>query len=115
LEHLQELRQLEKLDLYDTGITDAGLEHLKGLRQLQELGLSGTEVTDAGLEHLKGLRQLRTLDLSFTKVKGPLDPTERESHGPQFVGLDADPVDVYAVPLGLSQQPEGGGLEELIL
>jgi Leucine-rich repeat (LRR) protein len=87
------LRQLQKLDLYDTGITDAGLEHLKGLRQLQELNLSGTAVTDAGLEHLKGLKQLRMLDLSFTKVKGLLEPTERESHGPQFVGLDADPVD----------------------
>jgi hypothetical protein len=92
LEHLKELRQLEKLDLYDTGITDAGLEHLKGLQQLQELGLSGTEVSDAGLEHLKGLRLLRTLDLSFTNVTGPLDPTERESHGPQLVGLDMDLV-----------------------
>ena len=114
LEHLKGLRQLEKLDLYDTGITDAGLEHLKGLRQLQKLGLSGTEVTDAGLEHLKGLRQLRTLDLRLTKVKGRLDPTERESQGPQFVGLDADAVDGYAVLLGLGQQPEAGGLGELI-
>jgi hypothetical protein len=115
LKCLAGLRQLEKLDLYDTAVTDAGLEHLKGLRQLQELDLSGTAVTDAGLEHLKGLRQLRTLDLSFTKAKGPLGPTERESHGPQFVGLDADPVDGHAVPLGLGQQPEAGGLGELIL
>ena len=44
-----------------------------------------------------------------------LDPTERKSHGPQFVGLDADPVDGYAVPLGLGQQPEASGLGELIL
>jgi DNA-binding NtrC family response regulator len=36
------------------------------------------------------LRQLRTLDLSFTSVKGPRNPTEREKHGPQFVGLDMD-------------------------
>jgi hypothetical protein len=106
------LRQLQKLDLYDTGITDAGLEHLKGLWQLQELGLSGTEVTDAGLEHLKGLRQLRRLDHSCTKVKGPWDPIERESQGLPIVGLDADG---YAVPLELGQQPEAGGLEELIL
>jgi len=76
----------------------------------EKLYISHTEVTDAGLEHLKGLRQLQTLDLSFAKVKGLLDPTERESHGPQCVGLDADPVDGYAVPLGLGQQPEGGVL-----
>jgi hypothetical protein len=61
------------------------------------------------------MRQIRTLDLSITKVKDLSDPTERESHGPQFVGLDADPVDGYAVPLGFGQQPEAGGLGELIL
>jgi hypothetical protein len=55
------------------------------------------------------------LDLSCTKVKGLLDPTERELHGPQFVGLDADPVDGHAVPLGLGQQSESDGLGELIL
>jgi len=60
------------------------------------------------------LRQLRTLDVSFAKVKGLLDPIERESQGPQLVGLDADPVDGYALPLGLGQQPEAGGLGELI-
>jgi hypothetical protein len=53
------------------------------------------------LEHLKGLRQLRTLDLSFTKVKGPLDPTEREPWGPPIVGLGADPVERCAAGLGL--------------
>ena len=96
-------------------LDDAALECLKGLPQLRKLDLSHTEVTDAGLEHLKGLRQLRTLDLSFTKIKWLLDPTERKSHGPQFVGLDADPVDGYAAGLGLGQQPEASGLGELIL
>lgn len=91
LNHVRGLPRLRELDLGGTHVTDAGLEHLKGLRQLQWLAPRGTEVTDAGLEHLKGLRQLRTLDLSFTRVKGPLDPTEWESQGPRFVGLDAAP------------------------
>ena len=38
-----------------------------------------------------GLGQLRTLDPSLANVKGLLDPIERESQGPQLVGLDADP------------------------
>ena len=92
-----------------------GIERLKGLRQLEKLDLCDTGITDASLEHLKGLRQLRTLDFSFTKVKGLLDPIERESQGPQFVGRDADPVEGYAVSLGLGQQSEAGGLGELIL
>jgi signal transduction histidine kinase len=106
LKHLRGLPRLRELDLGGTKVTDAGLEHLKGLWQLQELGLSGTEVTDAGLEHLKGLRQLRTLDLSFTLVKGPLDPTEWESQGLQFVGLDAAPVPRHAAGLGHGQANE---------
>ena len=61
------------------------------------------------------MRQLRTLDLSFTKVKGLREPVERESHGPLFVDLDADPVDGYAAGLGLGQQSEASGLGELIL
>jgi signal transduction histidine kinase len=85
---------------------DAALECLKGLPQLQALDLNGTKVTDAGLERLKGLRQLRTLDLSFTRVKGPLDPTEWASQGPQFVGLDADPVPTHAAGLGRGQANE---------
>jgi len=106
LEHLKDLCQLQTLDLSGTKVTDAGLEHLQGLWQLQELGLSGTEVTDAGLEYLTGLRQLRTPDLSSTKVKGPLDPTARESQGPQFVGLDADPVPMHAAGLCRGQATE---------
>ena len=119
LKHLRGLPRLRELDLGGTQVTDAGLEHLKGLRQLQALGLSGTDVTNAGLEHLKGLEQLRTLDISLTRVKGPLDPAEWASQGPQFVGLDADPVPRRAagpgraeaneqlMPKNLSENPDG--------
>ena len=44
--------------------TDAGLEHLvKGSSQLQRLWLFDTQVSDAGLEHLRGLKQLEALGL----------------------------------------------------
>ncbi len=106
LKHLRGLPRLRELDLGGTKVTDAGLEHVKGLRQLQSLGLRGTEVSDAGMEHLKGLRQLRTLDLGLTRVTGPLDPTEWASQGPQFLGLDTDPVPGHAAGLGRDQAAE---------
>ena len=106
LKHLRGLPRLRELDLGGTKVTDAGLAHLKGLRQLQSLDLNGTEVTDAGLEHLKGLKQLRTLDLTLTRVKGPLDPTEWESQGPQFVGLDVGTVPRRAAGLDRGQANE---------
>ena len=96
MEHLKGLRQLQELGLSGTEVTDAGLEHLKGLRQLEKLDLYDTGITDAGLAHLKGFgeRLQRTLHVASTKVKVPLDPTERESHGPQFVRTwMPDPVD----------------------
>jgi hypothetical protein len=66
LEHLERLTQLQRLELEDTQVTDAGLKHLEGLTQLHYLSLSGTQVTDAGREHLKALKQLRWLHLAWT-------------------------------------------------
>src|SRR5262249_27033644 len=64
--HLQTM-SLSRLDLSNTGITDAGLAHLKGLPELSWLDLSKTQVTDNGLVHLKGL-PLWDLELYRTKV-----------------------------------------------
>jgi len=63
LEHIRWWPDIKVLRLDQTQVTDAGLEHLKGLSQLQRLSLDGTQVTDAGLEHLKGLSQLQKLCL----------------------------------------------------
>ena len=41
------------VDLYSTGVTDAGLEHLKGLTSLQTLILTDTKVTDDGFKELQ--------------------------------------------------------------
>src|SRR5580693_2037204 len=40
------------VDLHDTEVTDAELKELTGLKQLQRLVLRHTPVTDAGLKHL---------------------------------------------------------------
>ena len=56
------------LNLWDTGVTDAGLKDLAGLKSLQSLALGGTPVTDAGLKELAGLTSLQSLYLYDTKV-----------------------------------------------
>jgi hypothetical protein len=46
------LKNIEKLFLDGTAVTDGGLIHLKGLTGLQELRLANTNVTDAGVAEL---------------------------------------------------------------
>jgi len=59
---------LQKLDLKDSKITDAGLFHLRGMTQLEELKIENAQVTDAGLAHLKGLVNLKELELKETQI-----------------------------------------------
>lgn len=65
-ELLSTRRDLKKLSLQYTGITDEGLVYVKDLTKLEFLDLSGTKVTDAGLVHLKRLTKLRVLLLNRT-------------------------------------------------
>ncbi len=44
---------LDRLDLAETGITNAGLRHLTGLTSLKHLNLTDTNVTAEGVEILK--------------------------------------------------------------
>jgi hypothetical protein len=62
------LSRLERLDLSNSAVTDAGLVHLEGLTHLHTLELVGTDVGDAGLANLKGLTRLRILRLDQTRV-----------------------------------------------
>ena len=55
LKHLRELRNLNTLWLQDTAITDAGLRELHGHTQLKWLGLKGTLVTPEGIEELESI------------------------------------------------------------
>ncbi len=62
------LDDLRFLSLAETGITDAGLAHLSRLEDLEELHLDNTAITDQGLEILAALPSLRVLDLKDTGV-----------------------------------------------
>ena len=64
------LEHVERLFLFRTTVSDAGLVHLKGLSRLSFLHLANTHVTDAGLANLKQLTNLKHLDISGTRVTG---------------------------------------------
>jgi internalin A len=68
LDPVGRLSRLERLDLSDSAVTDAGLVHLEGLSRLRTLELGGTDISDAGIAHLKGLTNLRELFLQPSRV-----------------------------------------------
>ena len=70
LANRKELKQLKRLFLSGTKITDLGLGPVgKNLLQLKRLTLKGCDgITDAGLQHLHGLDHLIELRLKGTKV-----------------------------------------------
>jgi Leucine-rich repeat (LRR) protein len=62
------LSNLRWLDIGDTQITDAGLKFVRRLARLEELTLLNTRIGNDGLLHLESLRNLRRLDLMGTQV-----------------------------------------------
>ncbi|XAL98944.1 hypothetical protein OT109_15320 [Phycisphaeraceae bacterium D3-23] len=68
LGNLPDLPALERLYLKDTAITDAGLADLPEMFSLTYLNLFGTQITDAGLEHLEDIVTLEKVFLSETGV-----------------------------------------------
>src|SRR5687767_5966371 len=69
LEHLKPLTNLRELSLYYAEyITEDGIAHLKGWKDLEVLNLRGTRVTSKVFEHLASLTNLRVLDLGFTQI-----------------------------------------------
>jgi hypothetical protein len=68
LQALTDLKALEKLNLYGTGITDKGVDLLLPLDALTELELSYTLLTDEGFLKLKELKSLEKLTLHGTKI-----------------------------------------------
>ncbi len=65
---LEGLANLDKLDLSETFLTDAGLEHLKRLPRLRELILCRTQVTDAAVRTLKEMPALVHVDIEGTRI-----------------------------------------------
>jgi internalin A len=71
LAKLQSFRNLERLNLSKTRVTNAGLPHVARFTRLRTLKLSNlSDVTDDGLVHLQALKQLERIDLQGTGVNG---------------------------------------------
>jgi hypothetical protein len=68
LAHLKVLKNLQRLFLDSTPVTDAGVESLESLTGLIELSLSHTAVKNAALIHLKWLAGLQWLSLAGTRI-----------------------------------------------
>ena len=69
--HVGNLRYLEKLRFYCTGLSDNALSHLAGLVRLSQLWIDGSGFTSTGLAHLRGMSKLE--DLYIKNARG-LDP-----------------------------------------
>ena len=65
---LAKMKNLRRLNLLGTLVTDEGLKHLSGLTELEDLDLYGVKVTDSGIEHLSKLKKLRRLNLLGAQI-----------------------------------------------
>ena len=65
---IKSLKNLRKLHLEKTRITDKALDAVAGLSSLEYLNVYKTGITDAGLDKLKNLKKLKSLYLWQTKV-----------------------------------------------
>lgn len=61
-------KEVVRIDLPDTQITDVELAPVKEMTKLQFLNLRNTAITDAGLAHLKESTHLRWLDVQATQI-----------------------------------------------
>ena len=68
LKLVAQIPTVDKLNLYSTGITDAGLAQLKPLQRLREIVLNFSNIGDDGLKHLTEFPALTYLTLSHTAV-----------------------------------------------
>ena len=69
LENLRPLRNVVSLNCYYCEyVSDGGIAFLKQWDKLEYLNLRGTEVTSKVFEHLAKMRKLKTLDVGFSRV-----------------------------------------------
>jgi Leucine-rich repeat (LRR) protein len=61
-------KETHSLELKDSGFTDAEMVHLSRMKNLRRLGLGGTVISDQGLKVLRGLTELERLDLRASRV-----------------------------------------------
>ena len=97
MSELSGLTSLESLDLSRTQVTDLELKQLARLKNLKELSISGTNVTDAGLKELAGLKNLQLLDLVRTGVTDAGMVNLADVNGLQVLCLAATHVSDFGV------------------
>lgn len=69
IEFISRLKDLERLVLAETALTDAGLlEICKHVKYLKALDISSTEVTDAGTIGLANLKELEILYMDISGI-----------------------------------------------
>ena len=65
---VNQMKNLEKLNINYTDITEKGVEQLAGLQKLQEISLAGIPITNKSIEKLATLTQLSSLFIWNTKI-----------------------------------------------
>jgi hypothetical protein len=65
--HLRNLKELQKLYIFEARIYDSGIAYLKDLDQLEELDLTGSGITNAAAATFKSLGELKLLAVGKTK------------------------------------------------
>lgn len=93
LAQLASLRQIRRLMLNDTKVTDRGLVHLKKLSYLRHLGLDETSISDDGLESLHACHSLEYLSLQGTRTT-PAGVERLRSALPYLHVIDKDETDL---------------------
>lgn len=66
--NISAFKNITRLHLDATNITDTALIHISKLNNLKYLNLYGTEITNRGVEHLKNMKNLKSLYLWKTNV-----------------------------------------------
>jgi hypothetical protein len=61
-------RKLQRLNLFDTDVDDAGIQRLVSHPSLKSLNLTGTLITEACVPSLNQMPSLQVVNLSWTQV-----------------------------------------------
>jgi hypothetical protein len=80
LDYVKGMKDLQELDLNETGITDKGLAVLEGLPVLERLRVARTRITDQGFrDRLAGKESLMMLDVRGTEIKSETTKAWRDA------------------------------------
>ncbi len=83
LKEIAKLKNLNKLHLEHTAVTDAGLVNLKGLPYLEYVNLVDTKITDAGLKTIAAMKGVRSVYI----WKSAVTDSAVSQVGKQYPGL----------------------------